>query len=197
MGRAQRYADRHRPRGERQELTLARKPKPLKARITHLEMHALPPHRVPLPVGPRVALMQVKAIPVSFYRYLYEQVGRAHHWSLRRSGSDRELRDILHSPATEISVLYVEGAPAGFFELNLADLPATVEILYFGLTRDFQGRGLARFFLSEAIFSAWVHEPGKVIIQTNTLDSPLALRLYQKMGFSPVGWSEEEVEPWL
>jgi GNAT superfamily N-acetyltransferase len=176
---------------------LARKPKLLKARITHLEMQALPPHRVPLPVGPRVALMQVKGIPVSFYRYLYEQVGRAHHWSLRRSGSDQELREILHSPSTKISVLYVEGAPAGFFELNLADLPAVVEILYFGLMREFQGRGLARFFLSEAIFAAWARNPKRVIIQTNTLDSPLALRLYQKMGFSPVAWSEEEVEPWL
>jgi GNAT superfamily N-acetyltransferase len=178
-------------------LTLARKPKLLKARITHLEMHTLPTHRVPLPLGPRVALMQVKTIPVSFYRYLYEQVGRAHHWALRRVNSDAELRDILDSPSTEIVVLYVEGAPAGFFELNLADLPASAEILYFGLTHDFQGRGLARFFLSEAIFAAWARNPKKVIIQTNTLDSPLALRLYQKMGFSPVAWSEEEVAPWL
>jgi len=197
MGRAQRHADRHRPASKRQELIVARKPKPLKARVTHLEMDALPAQRIALPMGQRIALMQAKNIPVSFYRYLYEQVGRAHHWSLRRSGSDAALREVLHASSTEISVLYVDGAPAGFFELNLADLPAIAEILYFGLTREFQGRGLARFFLSEAIFAAWTHNPAKVIIQTNTLDSPLALRLYQKMGFAPVGWSEEEVEPWL
>jgi hypothetical protein len=35
-----------------------------------------------------------------------------------------------------------------------------------------------------------------VTIHTNTLDSPRALQLYQKMGFVPVGWSEEEVTPW-
>lgn len=197
MGRAERYTDRYRPSGKRQELILARKPRPLKARVTHLEMYARPAQRVPLPIGQRVALMQVKNIPISFYRYLYEQVGRAHHWSLRRSGTDEELRQILHAPSAEISVLYVDGAPAGFFELNLSDLPAVAELLYFGLMSEFQGRGLARFFLSEAIFAAWAHSPEKVIIQTNTLDSPLALRLYQKMGFSAVGWSEEEVEPWL
>jgi GNAT superfamily N-acetyltransferase len=169
----------------------------LRARVTHLEMRAVPARRVPVPLGPRIALMRARAMPASFYRYLYEQVGRPHHWSLRRDMDDAALRAVLDDPATEISVLYVEGVPAGFFEISLAGLPKEAEILYFGLTPDFQGRGLARFFLSEAIFAAWAHMPGKVIIQTNTLDSPRALRLYQKMGFSPVGWSEEEVEPWV
>lgn len=172
-------------------------PAPLKARVTHLEMHSVPAHRVPMPLGQKLALMQVRHMPASFYRYLYSEVGRPHHWSMRRDMDDAALRSLLDTPATEISVLYVDGAPAGFFELNLADLPDEAEILYFGLTPDFQGRGLARFFLSEAIFAAWAHAPEKIVIQTNTLDSPRALGLYQKLGFSPVGWSEEEVEPWL
>ena len=33
----------------------------------------------------------------------------------------------------------------GFFELGLAGLPQAVEIVYFGLLPDFQGRGLARW----------------------------------------------------
>jgi GNAT superfamily N-acetyltransferase len=172
------------------------KPALIKARVTHLEMGAMPLRRVPMPIGPRLALMQVRSMPPAFYRYLYEQVGRPHHWSLRRSLSDVELAATIHAPTTEISVLYVDGSPAGFSELNLSRLPIKIEIVYFGLAPDFQGRGLARFFLSETIFAAWAHDPEAVAIHTNTLDSPLALRLYQKMGFSPVGWSEEEIEPW-
>src|SRR5690242_10655931 len=109
---------------------------------------------VPTPLGTKIAVMRATGMPVAFYRYLYEQVGKSHHWSLRRGLSDEALRAEIHSAACEISVLYVDGAPAGFFELDLSRLGHEVEILYFGLTPDFQGRGLARFFLAEAIAAA-------------------------------------------
>lgn len=167
------------------------------ARVTHLEMPAPPAHRVPMPLGPKLAVLRAKEMPPAFYRYLYEQVGKPHHWLLRRNLSDTALVAIIHAQSTEIRVLYVDGSPAGFFELDLSRLPGEAEIAYFGLTPDFQGRGLSRFFLSEAVFSAWAHEPARVVIHTNTLDSPRALQLYQRGGFSPYAWSQEEVEPWL
>lgn len=170
---------------------------PMTARITHLEMTAPPAHRVPMPLGPRLAVLRAKEMPLAFYRYLYEQVGKAHHWLLRRGLDDAELSGLIHAEHTEIHVLYVEGSPAGFFELDLSGLPGEAEILYFGITPDFQGRGLAKFFLSEAVFAAWAHEPVRLVIHTNTLDSPRALQLYQRIGFSPYAWSEETVEPWL
>jgi len=172
------------------------RPRTLLARITHLEMTAPPSMRVHAPLGSRLALMRTEAIPVAFYRYLYEQVGKGHHWLLRRHQDDDALRADLDAATLEIQVLYVDGVPAGFFELDLASLPDAADIRYFGLTPDFQGRGLGRFFLSEAIFAAWAHGPGKVTIQTNTLDSPRALQLYQKAGFNAVAWSEEQVEAW-
>jgi len=169
----------------------------LTARITHLEMNAPPALRVPVPVGPKLALMLAERMPLHFYRYLYEQVGKPHHWLLRRNISDAELSEAIHNEGTQIEVLYVDGCPAGFFELGLEALPEAVEIRYFGLVPEFQGRGLSKFFLSSAIFAAWAHEPRKVTIHTNTLDSPRALILYQKLGFVAVGWSEEEVEAWV
>jgi GNAT superfamily N-acetyltransferase len=169
----------------------------LHARITHLDMTAPPAHRVAMPMGPRLALMKVSDMPLAFYRYLYEQIGRAQHWMLRRTLDDVELSAAIHGDHTEIQVLYVDGAPAGFFELDLSRLPDEAEILYFGLTPDFQGRGLAKFFLSEAVFAGWAHQPQRLVIHTNTLDSPRALQLYQRIGFSPYAWSEEWVTPWV
>lgn len=169
----------------------------LKARITHLEMLERPAARIAMPHGQRVALMRARDMPLSFYRYLYREVGKPHHWLLRRETPDAGLAEIIHSPATQIEILYVDGCPAGFGELDLSRKPDEAEILYFGLTPDFQGRGLSKFFLSEAIHAAWDHEPRRVTIHTNTLDSPRALQLYQRMGFSPVGFDEEEVEPWI
>lgn len=174
----------------------AKRPPALTARVTHLDMVAPPAHRVPMPMGPRLAVLRATDMPPAFYRYLYEQVGRAHHWLLRRDMADGELAALIHAASAEIQVLYVDGSPAGFFELDLSRLPGQIEIIYFGLTPDFQGRGLGRFFLSEAVFAAWAHQPQRLVIHTNTLDSPRALQLYQRAGFSPYAFSEEAVEPW-
>ncbi|MBN9046407.1 MAG: GNAT family N-acetyltransferase [Rhizobiales bacterium] len=171
-------------------------PETLKARITHLEMTARSSLSVPVPAGIRLAMMRAADMPLHFYRYLYEQVGRRHHWMMRRMQSDAEVAKIIHAATTEIHVLYAEGCPAGFAELDLAGLPDTVEIVHFGLIEDFQGRGLGKFFLNEVLAAVWAHDPRRGTIHTNTLDSPRALQLYQKMGFVPVGWSEEEVVPW-
>jgi GNAT superfamily N-acetyltransferase len=103
---------------------------------------------------------------------------------------------MLSSDKIEIWVLSCDGCPAGFFELDLSDMPGLAEIQYFGLVPHYQGRGLSRFMLSEAIHAAWNKVPQKVAIQTNTLDSPRALVLYQKAGFEPVGVYEEMIEAW-
>lgn len=169
----------------------------LLARITHLEMLAPPPHRVQMPMGPRLAVFRVRNMPASFYRYLYREIGKPHHWMMRRNEPDAELSALINADTTEIRVLYVDGCPAGFVELDFSRVPEEAEILYFGLMPEYQGRGLSKFFLSEGIFAAWEKSPERVVIHTNTLDSPRALQLYQRMGFTPFAWSQEEVEPWL
>lgn len=168
----------------------------ISARITYLEMTVRSSIAVPTPSGLRLAVLRASDMPLHFYRYLYEQVGRDHNWMMRRLQSDAEVTAAIHADTAEIHVLYADGSPAGFFELDLRNRPESVTLLYFGLVPDFQGRGLARFFLQEAIAAAWAHSPQKLALQTNTLDSPRALQLYQKMGFQPVGWSEEEIVPW-
>lgn len=175
---------------------MSERPAKLPARITYLEMTAPPAHRVQAPMGAQIAVMRAVEMPLAFYRYLYEQVGKPHHWFLRREMKEPDLATIIHAGTTQIEVLYANGSPAGFFELDLSRLPDQVEIGYFGLVPDYQGRGLSKFFLSCAIYAAWDHQPGRVIIQTNTLDSPRALQLYQRMGFTAVGWGEEEIEAW-
>jgi GNAT superfamily N-acetyltransferase len=168
----------------------------LTARITHLEMTARPLYRVPAPLGAQLAVMRAPRMPLHFYRYLYERVGRPHHWELRRGMDDDALSAIIHATTTLIDVLYVDGAPAGFVEIDLSRAPEQAEVEYFGLMAEFQGRGLSKFFLSCALHAAWQHDPKTLIIQTNSLDSPRALQLYQTMGFVPVGTSQAEVEAW-
>lgn len=174
----------------------AKKPRKLKARVTHLEMPARPHKTFAVPTVPRTALLHAENMKLHFYRYLYEQVGRPHHWYERRVMKDGDLAAILDAETTELAVLYADGCPAGFFELDLAGLPEAVEIAYFGIMPDYQGLGFGKWFLNAAIQQAWDHDPAKVTVHTNTLDHPAALGLYQKMGFSPVAVSEETVTTW-
>lgn len=167
--------------------------KTIKTRITYLELAQRLDYRVPVPVGIRLAIMRANNMPLHFYRYLYHHVGKDYNWWLRANLSDDELAASIHSQDTEIHVLYVNGSPAGFCELSLKKMPDHVELLYFGLIGDFHGRGLSRFFLSEALTAAWLHEPKKVKLQTCSLDSPKALQLYQRMGFVATDWREEDV----
>jgi GNAT superfamily N-acetyltransferase len=173
-----------------------KKPRVLKAHVTFLEMRQPPVRLPPMPTRPRLALLRAPAIPLPFYRYLYEQVGKPHHWMLRRAMADTQLAQAIHAPTTEIGVLYADGAPAGFFELDFSGLPARAELAYFGLCRTHVGLKLGRWFLAEAVAALWAKKPGIAAVHTNTLDHPAALPLYQRLGFEPVGVGEEEVEAW-
>ncbi|WP_297322936.1 GNAT family N-acetyltransferase [uncultured Bartonella sp.] len=168
----------------------------LDARVTHLEMYERPQNVVPAPLNMRLAIMRAYQMPVHYYRYLYQQIGKAHHWNVRRKMSDPALKQLIQSDDTVIQILYNDGCPAGFAETNLKGMPKTAEIVYFGLVPDYQGRGLSYFFFNEVLLSAWENNPEKVIIQTNTLDSPRALQLYQKCGFIPVSYNDVKIERW-
>jgi len=97
---------------------------------------------------------------------------------------------------THIDIIYADGCPAGFFELDLSDKPNAIQLEYFGLIPTYHGMGIGKWFLSEAVMTAWNYNPKIVRVHTNSLDHPSALQLYQRLGFSPVGSGEETVETW-
>jgi GNAT superfamily N-acetyltransferase len=172
----------------------ARGRKPVEVTVTYLEMTAPPAHYPPLPVGHPIALLKANDIPLHFYRYLQDRVGRSWTWVNALRLTDEELAARLYAPQRDIRVLYLDGAPAGFFELEAA-LPEKVDLAYFGMMEHATGRGLGRWFLGEAIEAAWSYKPDKVTVSTCTADHPAALPLYQKMGFSPVGQARETLVP--
>jgi GNAT superfamily N-acetyltransferase len=173
---------------------MARKPVALNTRITRLEMTAPPKASLPVPVNLQTAIIRATNIPLHYYRYLYRQVGKRWSWFERLRLTDEDLAAIIHDPKVSVTVLYVNGAPAGFFELAKEE-ENTVELSYFGLFEHALGLGIGKWFLLQALYTAWIDTPSRVTVTTNTLDHPRALQLYQMMGFSPVSTSEAVVEP--
>jgi GNAT superfamily N-acetyltransferase len=127
-------------------------------------------------------LLRAEEPTVSFYRFLYDSVGRNWKWVDRKKLNDEELQIIIRDQRVEIHVLYVKGVPAGYAELDFRR-SEEVEIAYFGLMPEFIGRGMGRFLLLWAIHTAWDRKPKRLWVHTCTLDHPGALPLYQKCGF--------------
>jgi hypothetical protein len=122
---------------------------------------------------------------IGFYRYLYNTVGADYVWWLRRIMPDSDLARLLGDPALEIHVLYKDGEPAGFFELDNR-YGATVNLSYFGLMPHMIGTGSGPGFLRQAIDAAWRSGPRTVTVNTCTADHPRALPNYVRAGFNPL-----------
>src|SRR5436189_6259402 len=101
--------------------------------ITYLEMKTRPAlPRIPAP-HVKLALIRVENCTVSFYRYLYETVGTPWLWYERRLLDDETLAAQITKDTTEICVLYVGGATAGYCALAAAE-PREPELAYSRLT---------------------------------------------------------------
>ncbi len=153
--------------------------------ITYLEMTERPAHpHLSAPQGLNCTLVRLREPTVRFYRFLYDTVGEPWLWYERRAMAEEQLARIIQDERIEIYVLNVDGEPAGFAELDRR-YPPDIELTYFGLMPDFIGKGLGRYLLTWAIDTAWNHAPQRLWVNTNTLDHPKALPLYQRCGFRP------------
>ena len=155
--------------------------------VTYLEMTerplAPPP---PRPANIQTALLRAEDPPADYFLFLYRFVGAEYEWTdwLERPRADVEA--FVGSGDVLLYTLMVEGWPGGFFMLDTSE-NAVCDLAYFGLTPPAIGRGLGRWFLATAVDTGW-SLPGiqKMTLNTNTLDHPRALGLYQKAGFQPV-----------
>jgi GNAT superfamily N-acetyltransferase len=142
----------------------------------------LRPGATPMP-EPRIERMAQCTVP--FFRYLYQEVGKAYRWTDRLSWSDETIRNYLATPGVSVWLMSWEAEPAGYFELRKHE-DGSVEIAYFGLLPAFIGRGWGKFLLTRAVQSAWEVGTARVWLHTCTLDHPAALPNYLKRGFRPV-----------
>jgi GNAT superfamily N-acetyltransferase len=150
---------------------------------TYLEIHARPASPLaPAPSG--VQVVRAHRPGTRFYRYLYDGVGRPWHWYDRQRMADAELAAILADDAVEVHVLWQDGVPLGFSELDRR-IAGQVELAYFGLLPEAIGQKLGPWLLAWSIHEAWrPDDVRRVWVHTCTLDHPSALRTYLAAGFA-------------
>ena len=150
--------------------------------VYYLEMLGHTGRSVPVPLD-GLSVVAVRKPTVGFYRFLYNAVGEAYNWQSRVNCSDAELAALIQDSLNEVHVIYVEGTPAGFAELDRRT-PSEIELIQFGLVPEFIGQGLGKWFLQWTIDRAWSYQPRRFWLHTCTLDHPIALSNYQKAGFT-------------
>lgn len=149
--------------------------------VTYMEMTAPPsgePPAVPLPG----AAVRREMPDFPNYLDLYRAVGGPVQWDQRLRMPKAELETLLASASTHIHVLRVDGEAAGFCEFNDVGQQA-IELVHFGLVPAFQGRRLGPFLLDQALRAAWLHQPERLWLHTDTYDHPAAQSVYGRAGF--------------
>ena len=149
--------------------------------VYYLEMFAHSHRSVPAPRD-GLTVLHVQSPSVPYYRSLYNAVGKDFYWLSRRKMPDDQLAAVIGDPQVEVHVLYVDGKPAGFAELDRRKTD-DIELVQFGLMPEFIGQGLGKWFLQWTIDQAWSYQPKRFWLHTCTLDHPVALPNYLKAGF--------------
>ena len=148
----------------------------------HLELTdpaALQPAR---PAVVAYDLVQAEVPTPELNRFLYASVGADWGWYERLSWSYQRWMEYLDRDEVVTWIAYVQGTPAGYFELE-SQPESTVEVAYFGLMPRFIGTGLGGALLTDAVNAAWARGAKRVWLHTCSLDHPSALGNYQARGF--------------
>jgi GNAT superfamily N-acetyltransferase len=130
-------------------------------------------------------LLRLDEPAVAFYRYLHDEAGTGASRLRLSTFDDEEVFVHLLEETLEVFVLFLGGAPAGFFELDRSD-PGVARVVQVGLTTEFQGRGLGKYLVAVAVETAWDEDPDHLWTSVDADEDPRALLLYQWAGFVPV-----------
>lgn len=152
--------------------------------IFYLEMHTQSELKAKTCENSSISILKCTTKQWKYNKFLYQFVGDAWQWFDKLECSDEEWQNYVEQKGLHTYVMYDNASIAGYFELLQTD--AYVDIAYFGLSREYIGKGIGGFMLSEAIKAAWKLETPKLSVNTCTLDHPSALKNYEARGFKIV-----------
>ena len=156
--------------------------------VTYLEMEARPGYPRPhLPTGPASALIGAERPPVWYFLGLYDAVGRDYDWTDQHERPAAEVAAFLHDPAVTLYTFMRAGWPHGFFVLDgRAPRDAATSPISGWCRRRSAAASAPSCCRPRCTWPGTGPGPRRVTVNTNSLDHPRALPLYQKAGFVPV-----------
>ena len=115
-------------------------------------------------------------------KFFYKQIGKNYQWVDRLIWTDKNWIEYVSSPNLFTFVLKNNDNIAGFFELMYRKDKLETEIAYFGLLKEYFGKKLGGYMLSEAIKKSFSYNVKRVWAHTCSLDHKNALKNYLSRG---------------
>ncbi|CAN1595019.1 NAT_SF domain containing protein [Candidatus Pelagibacterales bacterium] len=119
---------------------------------------------------------------VDFCKFLYKEVGRDFFWRDRLKWSDQDWLNYISNDFFKLYILKKNNELAGYYELLYDPKIPSMEIPYFGIFKEFFGKGIGGYLLTDAILTSFNQKINKVWVHTCTLDHPNALKNYLARG---------------
>jgi GNAT superfamily N-acetyltransferase len=119
---------------------------------------------------------------VDFCKFLYKEVGKDFFWRDRLKWSDQDWLNYINNIFFKLYILKQNNELAGYYELLYDPKISSMEISYFGIFKEFFGKGIGGYLLTDAILNSYKHSINKVWVHTCTLDHPNALKNYLARG---------------
>ena len=128
------------------------------------------------------SLKQVLPNDFQLNKFFYKQIGKNYQWVDRLIWTDKNWIEYVSSPNLFTFVLKNNDDIAGFFELMYHKDKLETEIAYFGLLKEYFGKKLGGYMLSEAIKKSFSYNVKRVWAHTCSLDHKNALKNYLSRG---------------
>ena len=132
--------------------------------------------------GGNYSLNQVLPNDFQLNKFFYKQIGKNYQWVDRLIWTDKNWIEYVSSPNLFTFVLKNNEDIAGFFELMYHKDKLETEIAYFGLLKEYFGKKLGGYMLSEVIKKSFSYNVKRVWIHTCSLDHKNALKNYLSRG---------------
>ena len=119
---------------------------------------------------------------IDFCKFFYKEIGRDLFWRDRLKWSNQEWLDYINNDFFKLYVLKYNNKLAGYYELLYDPKTSSMEIAYFGIFKEFYGKGIGGYLLTDAILTSFNQKINKAWVHTCTLDHPNALKNYLARG---------------
>ena len=112
-------------------------------------------------------------------KFFYKQIGKQHQWIDRLTWQDKNWIDYVSKKNLKTFILKQNNDYVGYFELIFDK--NVCEIAYFGILKEYIGKGYGGFLLSEALKIGFKNA-NRIWVHTCSLDHPNAIENYKSRG---------------
>ena len=132
--------------------------------------------------GDNYSLNQVLSNDFQLNKFFYKQIGKNYQWFDRLVWTDKNWIEYVSNPNLFTFVLKNNEEISGFFDLIYHKNRSETEIAYFGLLKEYFGKKLGGYMLSEAIKKSFSFNIKRVWVHTCSLDHKNAIKNYLSRG---------------